>query len=53
MWIVDLRTLRDPSQPFDQPRRRTYVQHFDEVLLREERSVEQVETPERQSYELT
>jgi hypothetical protein len=53
MWIVDLRTLRDPSQPSNQPRRRTYVQHFGEVLLWEERSVEQVETPEHRSYELT
>jgi hypothetical protein len=53
MWIIDLRTLRDPSQPFDQPRIRTYVQHFDEVLLWEERSVEWVENPKCRSYEIT
>jgi hypothetical protein len=53
MWIIDLRTLQDPSQPSDQPRRRTHVQHFGEVLLREERSVEQVEPPKHQSCEVT
>jgi hypothetical protein len=46
MHIFDLRTLQYPFQSSDQPRWRNYVQHFGEVILQEERSVEKVETPQ-------